>query len=146
MENILYFYEYFPRSLLDKYGWEDFANDVEMLGNPHCSKTKTNPDFSLCTYTASEDTFVSKPVLEIGLYRPDLASALRTFCESEDPGSSPEAVGNLVFLDAGSHVGYFSQLAAKLGYEVYAIDPLRINVLRAYAAAQLNDVSINLYR
>ncbi len=95
----------------------------------------------MCIYTASEDAFVSKSLLETGLYRPDLASILETYSKE-----SPHDGSRLIFIDAGSHVGYFSILAAKFGYDVYGVEPLTINNLRAFRAAELNKVKIHLYR
>ena len=68
-------------------------------------------------YISRSDLLIGQPIRQARTYEPPVTTL---FCERVRPGN--------IVLDIGANIGYFSMLAASLGAEVYAIEPLAQNV------------------
>lgn len=81
------------------------------------------PPFDLLVHPARECRYLSDSIGRFGYYDPmksvRIASLLRA-ASAENPGEA-------IFVDVGAHVGWFTFLAASVGAEVLAIEPLAYN-------------------
>lgn len=61
--------------------------------------------------------YIQAIIAKLGLWEPQITRAVEQILET----SSPE---DGLVVDCGAHIGYYSMLAAKMGYSVFAIEPV----------------------
>ena len=84
------------------------------------------PVFKICVYNSNEDIFVSRSIIENGAFEPKISMLLKHllsayFGEGED---------KTILLDIGANLGIHGLYAAKLGYQVWAVEPQITNLIK----------------
>ena len=114
------------------YNLTTFKADIQATHDKaYCIETSLIPTCPICTYPIKEDKYISKSVIETGLYQPTLTSILKLLLSLTQNG---------VFLDLGANFGYFSIWSACLGFKVVAFEAVTSNVLRIYEAASMSNL------
>ena len=76
-------------------------------------------------WTSRSDLLIGEPIRRNRMYEPHVTAVMMERIQAGD-----------VVLDIGANIGYFSMLAASLGAQVYAVEPLAQNV-RLLAASRI---------
>ncbi|CAH1779943.1 unnamed protein product [Owenia fusiformis] len=108
----------------------DFYDLNQELTEKHdCLKLKPPPNPYICIFDVKKDKYVSWFIKQDGVWE---APVVRVFMKllSNHP--------HLNLIDIGAHVGMYSLLAASMGREVLAIEPVISNVKLLHAAINLN--------
>ena len=84
------------------------------------------PVFKICVYNSNEDIFVSRSIIENGAFELKISMLLKYllsayFGEGED---------KTILLDIGANLGIHGLYAAKLGYQVWAVEPQIPNLIK----------------
>ncbi|XP_050394343.1 uncharacterized protein LOC126812128 isoform X2 [Patella vulgata] len=105
----------------------------------NCTVSKTAPRFPVCVYEPEADQYISGALLSGGVWEPYLTKVFQ-IALTKHP--------NAVVIDIGANIGYFSLLAAKMGHNVIAVEPVAENVRRFHKGVQLNNFqdSVNLLK
>ena len=82
--------------------------------------------FKICVYNSNEDIFVSRSIIENGAFELKISMLLKYllsayFGEGED---------KTILLDIGANLGIHGLYAAKLGYQVWAVEPQIPNLIK----------------
>ncbi|ESO83274.1 hypothetical protein LOTGIDRAFT_169491 [Lottia gigantea] len=78
----------------------------------------------------NDDAAVSKQLYDKGIWDPENVGLVHKYLTSYP---------DLVFMDLGAHVGTFSLMAAKLGRQVWSVDPLRGNLFRLCKSIEIGN-------
>ena len=71
------------------------------------------------------DIYVSYRILKSGIWEKEISELIKDMLLRFDPR-------DIVFLDVGANLGFHSLYAAKLGYNVWAVEPQQRNVIKMY--------------
>lgn len=94
-----------------------------------CIQTKTSPNFTICVYEAYEDRYISAALRNDGVWEPYI-TPLFEHALSNFP--------NTMVIDIGANIGYYTLLAASMGHNVVAVEPVLQNALHIHKAAKVN--------
>ena len=75
------------------FGEKQFKELRIKFDRPHCFETTLTPSFHICTFKSQEDTFISKSLVETGIFLPQLTSTLKLSLDLSGPST--------LFLDLG---------------------------------------------
>lgn len=92
-----------------------------------CIQTRTTPSTTVCLYSQWHDVYISHDLEFTGWWEPQVVNDfLEVLRRDADVG---------VF-DVGANIGYYTLLAAKMGHQVVAVEPLLDSIHRIHLAAQ----------
>ncbi|ESP01877.1 hypothetical protein LOTGIDRAFT_172344 [Lottia gigantea] len=114
-------------------GWEQW--DGFCSGNVSFEKAVLNTPEGLVPifiHNVWHDRWVSYFIKEKGVWEAELVNLIHHFLSLDE---------DLNLIDIGSHIGEFSLLAAKLGRQAIAVDPLYENVQRLCKSIEVNNFS-----
>lgn len=83
----------------------------------------------MCTWPAETDSFVSKEILNGGVWEPKLVALARDVMKEKKKG---------ILLDVGANIGQYTLLGAALGHTVIAVEPISEHVKMISLSAKLN--------
>ena len=93
-----------------------------------CVKTGLKPSFTICVYDKEIDQFVSGSILSEGKWEENISLLIKDILQ-------PHAKSDVILLDIGANLGIHGLYAAKLGYQVWAIEPQQRNLIRMFRSA-----------
>lgn len=110
-------------------------NILKPLERPNfeCIRTKTSPSVTVCLFDIWHDVYVSRSLRSAGIWEPYLVNE---FTEAITRGSPEAGV-----VDIGANIGYYTLLAAKLGQQVVAVEPVLDSIQRIQHAAHIERVT-----
>lgn len=107
--------------------------------------TRTEPAFHMFVYPPDKDRWISKRILQTGVYE---AGTTRLFAEhlpalrgGDDGEGAARPCGTNLVLDLGSNLGYYSLLAAARGYDVVSFEASPDTAWLQRSSAALNGFS-----
>lgn len=100
-----------------------------------CVKSSMNPVFVICTYDSKEDIYVSRAIQTAGIWEPKMTELFRNILKS---------IKNATVIDVGANIGYFSLMAASLGQNVIAIEPVEDNIQKLVQGVLVNEFQDNI--
>ena len=83
------------------------------------------PHFIICVYEKSEDTWISRSILEEGMWEEGISITIRDIL-------SKHSNQDILVLDVGANLGIHGLYAAKLGYRVWAVEPQEKNLIKVF--------------
>ena len=114
-------------------GWNNVSEANCGVKNNYVLSKLNSPVYTyIYTYPAVLDVFISKSIAARGMWEQEFVDVLYNALKHE-----PQTV----FIDAGSNIGVYSLMAAKLGHRVYAIDCFLDNIEHLCASLKLNNFS-----
>ena len=102
-----------------------------------CIKSGLKPHFTNCVYEMKNDIYVSYRILKSGIWEKEIGELIKDMLFRFDPR-------DIVFLDVGANLGFHSLYAAKLGYNVWAVEPQQRNVIKMYRSALKSGITDRL--
>ena len=118
---------------------DDRPSDViesELLKCPAAdiAESRTEPPFYICLFNNTRRDYVSESIRATGLWEPELtARVVRVLRASQGAGDEPGMV-----VDVGAQLGWYTLIAASLGFNVVALEPLASQRARLLASIRLN--------
>ena len=114
-------------SHLNIFGEQRFKQEqhLDIQAPNTCIKSGLKPHFTICVYGMKNDIYVSYRILKSGIWEKEISELIKDMLLRFDPQ-------DVVFLDVGANLGFHSLYAAKLGYNVWAVEPQQRNVIKMY--------------
>eukprot|EP00095_Tigriopus_kingsejongensis_P008465 maker-scaffold18_size714446-snap-gene-3.25 protein:Tk08465 transcript:maker-scaffold18_size714446-snap-gene-3.25-mRNA-1 annotation:"hypothetical protein CGI_10008025" len=86
--------------------------------------------YHLCLHDVSQDMYISGFIANGTLWEPKLSMHIGNLLSTYGPDA--------LFLDIGANIGTHSLYVAQLGHQVVAVEPLAMNLVKLYRAAELD--------
>lgn len=99
---------------------------------PFCREMVTDPKFHLCLHDPNIDKGISAHINVYREWEQELSGELKSVLLKHP---------NSIFVDVGANIGYYSLLAAKLGFSVIAIEPYVDHLTLFKQSAQMNHLT-----
>lgn len=99
-----------------------------------CVSTRLVPSFMICVYQKHKDIFVSDGILRTGSWEPLISVLIKNLLQKHSKN-------DVVFVDVGANLGIHGLYAAKLGYNVWAIEPQTDNLVKMFRSALISGVT-----
>lgn len=93
-----------------------------------CIRTRTVPSTTVCLHSQWRDKYISHDLEDTGRWEPQVADSFLEMLRRDRSAG---------VLDIGANIGYYTLLAAKMGHQVVAVEPLVDNIIRIHCAAQI---------
>ena len=102
-------------------------------------KTQTQHPFKMCTFSTDQDPHISKHIHEMGFWGANRVSIFEFALDRTRGAKWPSR--NIV-IDVGANMGFFSLMAATMGFEVYAFEPVRSALDLLVLSAEANNIAV----
>ena len=102
-----------------------------------CIKSGLKPHFTICVHEMKNDIYVSYRILKSGIWEKEISELIKDMLLRFD-------TRDIVFVDVGANLGFHSLYAAKLGYNVWAVEPQQRNVIKMYRSALKSGITDKL--
>ncbi|ESO96267.1 hypothetical protein LOTGIDRAFT_174922 [Lottia gigantea] len=117
----------------NKGSWEEWVNFCDGSRGLNSAILKSPAgQIPIYIHNVTVDQLISGSIVEQGSWEGDIMSLIHHFM-SRDP--------ELQLIDIGAHIGEYSLMAAKMGRQVIAVDPLWANILRLCTSIDRNSFS-----
>ena len=122
--------------IFDKRRFEEERNQDIQASNT-CIKSGLKPQFTICVHELTNDIYVSHRILKSGIWEKEISELIKDILLRHDQK-------DIIFLDVGANLGFHSLYAAKLGYNVCAVEPQQRNFIKMFRSALKSGISDKL--
>ncbi|XP_041363318.1 uncharacterized protein LOC121378971 isoform X2 [Gigantopelta aegis] len=102
----------------------------------NCTVSKTVPSFPICIHDPLTDKYITGALLSSGVWEPYITKVFQIALEKHP---------NAILIDIGANIGYYSFLAAGMGHDVIALEPVLENAERFHKGTQLGRFLDNVH-